>query len=438
MQNSYEKKRKVFKFMESDTLSIVMIVGCIMLSAYFSATETAFSSLNRIRVKNMADKGDEKAALVLRIAANYDSMLSTILIGNNIVNIAATSLITVLFVKMLGEDMGASVSTIVTTIIILIFGEVSPKSISKEAPERFAKFSAPLLRVFLRVLTPLNFLFRQWKKLLSCIFKISEDTGITEEELLTLVEEAEAGGGIGKEESSLIRSAIAFNELVAMDIFTPRVDVVGIPVDISKEKIAEIFAQTGYSRLPVYEENMDHIIGILYQKDFYNVVFGTEKVIKDYVRPVLFVAKNKKIDDLMKELQQKKMHIAVVMDEYGGTAGIVTLEDILEELVGEIWDEHDEVVCDMELLEDEVYRVSGKANIEKVFEQLGIERKFAVLTVSGWVMEQLGYIPKEGDCFTNDGLTVTVTKMCDKRIGEVHISHVKNGTKGLGKGRFLA
>jgi len=420
--------------MESDTLSLVMIVGCIIMSAYFSATETAFSSLNRIRVKNMADKGDEKAALVLRIAANYDSMLSTILIGNNIVNIAATSLVTVLFVKMLGEDMGASMSTIVTTIVVLIFGEVSPKSIAKESPEQFARFSAPFLNLLIRVLTPVNFLFRQWKKLLSRIFKTSADTGITEEELLTLVEEAEAGGGIGKEESSLIRSAITFNELVAMDIFTPRVDVVGIPVDIAQEKVAEVFAETGYSRLPVYEGNLDNVIGILYQKDFYNEVFGTDKAIRAYVRPVLFVAKSKNVDDLMKELQQNKMHIAVVMDEYGGTAGIVTLEDILEELVGEIWDEHDEVVCEMEQMEEGAYRVSGKANIEKVFEELGREREFTVLTVSGWVMEQLGCIPTEGDSFTNDGLTVTVTKMCGKRIGEVHIVCVKNdSTKDIEK-----
>ncbi len=407
--------------MESDTLSLVMIVVCIIMSAYFSATETAFSSLNRIRVKNMADKGDEKAVLVLRIAENYDSMLSTILIGNNIVNIAATSLVTVLFVKMLGEDMGASMSTIVTTVVVLIFGEVSPKSIAKESPERFARFSAPFLNLLIRVLTPLNFLFRQWKKLLSRIFQTSADTGITEEELLTMVEEAEAGGGIGKEESSLIRSAITFKELAAMDIFTPRVDVVGIPVDIGQEKAAGIFAKTGYSRLPVYEDNLDNVIGILYQKDFYNEVFGTDKTIRACVRPVLFVAKNKNVDDLMKELQQKKMHIAVVMDEYGGTAGIVTLEDILEELVGEIWDEHDEVVCEMEQLKDGTYRVSGKANIEKVFEQLGRAREFTVLTVSGWVMEQLGRIPAEGDGFTNDGLAVTVTKMCGKRIGEVHI-----------------
>lgn len=407
--------------MESDTLSLVIIVFCVMMSAYFSATETAFSSLNRIRIKNMAEKGDKKAALVLRLSENYDCLLSTILIGNNIVNIGATSLTTVLFVKMLGEDAGASVSTIVTTIVVLIFGEVSPKSIAKECPEKFARFSAPILNALIKVLTPLNFLFRQWKKLLSKIFKTEGDTGITEEELLTIVEEAEAEGGIGKEESTLIRSAIEFNELVAVDIFTPRVDVIGIPVDAPKEEVAKIFAETGYSRLPVYVENLDHIVGILYQKDFHNFIAHTEDSIRDSVRPVLFVAKNRKVDDLMKELQQKKLHIAVVMDEYGGTAGIVTLEDILEELVGEIWDEHDEVVHEIEKLGEGEYRVSGKANVEKLFEELDREREFDVLTVSGWVMDELGCIPSEGASFVSDGCKVVVTRMCGKRIGEVHI-----------------
>lgn len=408
--------------MESDTLSLLIILACIVMSAYFSATETAFSSLNRIRVKAMAEKGDKRAELVLKIADNYGSMLSTILIGNNIVNIGASSLITVIFVKMLGEDAGASVSTVVTTVIVLIFGEISPKSIAKEAPEAFARFSAPILNILVKLLTPVNYLFAQWKKLLSHIFKTNDESGITEEELLTIVEEAEAGGCIDKEEGTLIRSAIEFNELSAIDIVTPRVDVTAVSVDAIKRDVAEIFAKTGYSRLPVYENNMDHILGILYQKDFYNSVFTTEKTIREAIRPALFVSKNKKIDDLMKELQKKKLHIAIVMDEYGGTAGIVTLEDILEELVGEIWDEHDEVEVEIRAMKEGEYLVSGKANLEKVFEKLGRESEFDVLTVSGWVMEQLGCIPAVGDEFESEGLTVTVTKMSGKRIGEVRIS----------------
>lgn len=410
--------------MESDTLSFVIILFCVVMSAYFSATETAFSSINRIRIKNMAEKGDRRAALVLKLSGEYDSMLSTILIGNNIVNIAATSLMTIIFVKMLGEDAGASASTVVTTVMILIFGEVSPKSIAKESPEQFARYAAPLLNILLKVFTPLNFLFRCWKKLLSHVIRTQSDAGITEEELLTMVDEAEAGGGIGKEEGTLIKSAIAFTELVAADIFTPRVDVVGIGADTPKEQAAEVFAETGYSRLLVYENNMDEILGILYQKDFHNKLLHTDQTIRDSVRPALFVAKNKRIDALMKDLQLKQLHIAVVMDEYGGTAGIVTLEDILEELVGEIWDEHDVVVDEIMQTGEQEYRVAGGANVEKVLERLGRIRELEVRTISGWVMEQLGCIPEEGDSFCAEGLSVTVTKMSGRRIAEVRITRI--------------
>lgn len=408
--------------MESNTVSLVIIILCIILSAYFSATETAFSSLNRIRLKNMAEKGNKKAALVLRLSDNYDSLLSTILIGNNIVNILSASLATLLFVSILGEDAGASVSTAVTTIVVLIFGEVSPKSIAKESPEKFAMFSAPFLKVLIVILTPANFLFKQWKKLLSLLFKASEDRSITEEELLTIVEEAEQGGGIDKEEGTLIRSAIEFNELEAIDIFTPRIDVVSIPVDMPKEKVAKVFSETGFSRLPVYANDTDHIIGILYQKDFYNHIYHCDKQICDNVRPVIYITKNKKIDDLLKELQQKKLHLAVILDEFGSMMGIITLEDILEELVGEIWDEHDEVVHEIEPISQQEYIVSGKANVEKLFEYLHKEQEFDVLTVNGWVMEMLGRVPAEGDYFESENLKVKVLQMTGKRIEKIHIS----------------
>ena len=306
--------------------SLIIIVVCIVMSAYFSATETAFSSLNRIRIKNMAEKGDKKAELVLRLSEDYDSLLSTILIGNNIVNIALSSLATVLFVDLLGQEAGPGVSTIVVTIIVLIFGEVSPKSIAKENPESFAMFSATFLQLLVIILTPFNYLFGLWKKLLSKIIKSENSNSITEEELLTIVAEAEQEGGIDEEESTLIRSAIEFSELEAMDVITPRIDITGVSTKATKEEIAEIFAESGYSRLPLYEESLDHIIGIIYQKDFHNHVYRTSKSIDACVRPALFTTKTKKIDELLKELQQEKLHIAVVLDEYGGTVGIVTLE----------------------------------------------------------------------------------------------------------------
>lgn len=407
--------------MEEQSISLMIIIGCIIMSAYFSATETAFSSLNRIRIKNMAEKGNKRAGLVLKLSENYDGLLSTILIGNNIVNIASASLATVIFVKLLGDEAGASISTVVTTIVVLIFGEVSPKSIAKESPEQFAMFSAPFLNAFMVLLTPANYLFKQWKKLLSVLIRTSGDSGITEEELLAIVEEAKQDGGIDEQEGSLIKSAIEFTELEAMDIATPRVDVTGIPVDADKEEIAAVFGETGYSRLPVYKDKIDDIIGIIYQKDFYNQVYRGVCGVEAIVRPALYVAKSKKINVLLKELQKNKMHIAVVIDEFGGTMGIVTLEDILEELVGEIWDEHDVVVQEIEKISDQEYLVLGNTSVEKLFEELGGEEEFESFTVSGWVMELAERIPEEGDVLYYENMTITVMKMKDRRVEQVRI-----------------
>ena len=406
--------------MNSDTLFIVIIIACVIMSAYFSATETAFSSLNRIRVKNMADKGNKKAKLVLRLSEDYNSLLSTILIGNNIVNIGASSLATVMFVKYLG-NAGSGVSTLVMTIVVLVFGEVSPKSIAKEMPEAFAMFSAPFLNVLRIILTPFNHLFGLWKNLLSKIIKSDDDRSITEEELLTIVEEAEEEGGIDEQESELIRSAIEFSELEAIDILTPRVDVVGVEVGASKEEVAEIFEETGYSRLPIYEESIDHILGIISHKDFHNKVQQTEKEITDIIRPVVYVSKNKKIDKLLKELQQKKSHMAIVVDEFGGTNGIVTLEDILEELVGDIWDEHDEVIQEIEQVSENEYMVLGNTNLDKLLELVDKEIETEVVTVSGWVMNMLGSIPEIGNHFTYENLEITVVEMDGKRVEKIRM-----------------
>ncbi|MDO4295626.1 MAG: hemolysin family protein [bacterium] len=412
--------------MGNESVLLIIIVCCVIMSAYFSATETSFLSLNRIRIKNMASKGNKRAELVTQLCENYDSLLSTILVGNNIVNILSASLSTLIFVKFLGDEAGASISTVVTTIVVLIFGEVSPKSIAKESPEAFAMFSAPIIHTLMVILTPINFFFKQWKKLLSKIFHSAEDSGITEEEILTMVEEAEQDGSIDKEESSLIRNAIEFNDMDAMDICTPRVDVVGIPTDATKEEAAQLFKESGYSRLPVYEESLDQIVGILYQKDFYNKVYHNGCEITEVLRPVYFTTKNKKIDSLLKELQQKKMHIAVIVDEFGGTIGIVTMEDIIEEIVGEIWDEHDVIERDIVELSESEYMLSGKASIEKVFEMLGREEdeEMDVLTVSGWVMEQLGRIPVVGDSFDCENMHVEVVEMKEKRIEKVHLAIV--------------
>ena len=408
--------------MGNETISLMIITAGIILSAYFSATETAFSSLNRIRIKNMAEKGNKKACLVMRLSENYDSLLSTILIGNNIVNIASASLATVLFVKLLGDE-GPSVSTAVTTIIVLIFGEVTPKSIAKESPEKFAMFSAPFLNVLMVLLTPFNFLFGQWKKMLSMIIKPTDESGITEEELLSIVEEAKQDGGIDEQENMLIRSALEFTEQEA-----PRIDITAVSTETTKEEIANVFADTAYSRLPIYEDSIDHIVGIIYQKDFYNYVYHGNKEISEIIRPALFIPQNKKIGILLKELQNKKIHIAVVLDEYGGTVGIITLEDILEELVGEIWDEYDEVSSEIEKKSETEYIVLGSANIDKVFEVLNIEvadEEMQSGIVNGWIMNELGRVPEKEDSFEYKGYQITILKMDEKRVEKVLFARKK-------------
>ena len=403
-------------------MSILIIIICVLFSMYFSATETAFNSVSRVRLKNKAEDGNKKAALVLKLSEKYDELLSTILIGNNIVNILCSAVATLLFVKLLNDsDLGATVSTVVMTVILLIFGEISPKTIAKESPEAIAMFSAPFLNILILILTPFTFIFKQWQNLLSKIFKSSEDSGITEQELLTIVDEAEQGGGIDKDESELIRSAIEFNELEVRDIFTPRIDIEAIPSDISKEDAAKVFSESGYSRLPVYEGTIDNITGILYHKDFFNIAFRSKTNIEEIVKPAIFVPKSKKISDLRKELQEQQLHIAVVMDEFGCTVGLVTLEDILEELVGEIWDEHDEIVREISKVSENTFVVSGKANVEKVFEVLHVHSEFEAMTVSGWVMEVLEKIPSQDDTFESDGLKVRVMKMSGKRIEQVEI-----------------
>lgn len=411
--------------MDSDSIYLIIIIISILLSSYFSATETAFSSLNRIRVKNLAEKGNKRAKLVLKLSEQYDVLISTILIGNNIVNILAASLGTLLFVELLGQDIGATVSTVVMTIVILIFAEVSPKTIAKESPEKFAMFSAPYIHMLISVFAPFNLFFKGWKKLLSKVFKSSDERSITEEELLTIIDEAEEGGGINETEGTLIRSAIEFTELEAADILTPRTDVTFISMDMEKEKIAKTFAETGYSRLPVYEGTHDHVVGIIHHKDFHNFIYHTDVMLSEYVKPALFITKAKKIDALLKELQLKKMHIAVVLDEFGGTVGIVTMEDILEELVGEIWDEHDEVIHEIEKIGEKHYLVSGHANVEKFFEMIDYDMETDVFTVSGWVVETIGHLPKKGETYSNSTFEIEIREIDGKRIKKVAIKDIR-------------
>ena len=328
--------------MGSDSIGMLAaLIILVIMSAYFSATETAFTSLNRIRLKSRAENGDQRAARTLALAEDYDRLLSTILIGNNIVNITATTISTLLFVELLGGERGPAASTVVLTVVILIFGEISPKSLAKESPERFAMLATPLLRFFLLILTPLNFLFTQWKRLLSHIVRSKGDDSITEEELVTMVDQAETEGGLDQHESELIRAAIEFNDLEVEEILTPRVDIVAVEDTDSMDDIARAFAENGYSRLPVYHEDIDDIVGVIHEKDFHAARYHGQTDVSAIISTVLYTTGNTKISDLLRILQKEKAHMVIVVDEYGGTEGLVTLEDIVEELVGEIWDEHD-------------------------------------------------------------------------------------------------
>ena len=393
-----------------DSTSIAMLVALVALvamSGYFSATETAFTSLNRIRLKNKADNGDRRAARTLELAEDYDRLLSTILIGNNIVNNVATTIGAVLFIKLIDDVRGPTVSAIVLTIVILIFGEVSPKSLAKEHAESFAMFSAPILRVFLLVLRPLNFLFSQWKRLLNMIFHPSEDQGITEEELITMVSEAENEGGLDQHESQLIRSAIEFGDLEAA---------------ASMEEIAAVFAESGYSRLPVYHKDVDDIVGVIHEKDFNAARYRGQGNISGCITPVHYTTANADLGLLLRTLQKKKTHMAIVVDEYGGTEGLLTMEDILEELVGEIWDEHDEVVESFRKQSDGSFLVAAGADLSDLYDLFSIKGDCDASTVSGWVIDQLGRLPLVGDHFQAEGLDVTVTMVDHRRVLEVRVA----------------
>ena len=411
--------------MEDHIWSICMIVILLIMSAYFSATETAFTSLNRIKLKNIASDGNNKAKRVLELSENYDKLLTTILIGNNIVNIMMTAVSTVLFIELYGQ-YGASISTAVIPVIVLIFGEISPKSLAKESPEKFAMLVGRSIKICMVILTPLNYIFAKWKGILAKVFKVGSENTITEDEIKTIVEEAEVVGGIEAEQSELIQNAIEFNELTAEEVMTPHVDIEAIDITMGEYEVAEIFKKTGYSRLPVYEDDLDKILGVLNQKDFHNYIIGSNKTISDFVKPVAFVAGTMKIATLLKKLQAMKAHIAIVVNEYGGTEGLVTMEDIIEELVGDIFDEHDAIMSqEVTLLQNGSYRVMCNANAAKIFDYFGIDQEPEANTINGWVVLQLDKLPEKGDVFEaqygNKHMKVKVTKATARKAIEINL-----------------
>lgn len=405
----------------STSTYIVIIVILLICSAYFSATETAFSSLNKTKLKAMAEKGDKKAKHAIELSDKYDKLISTILIGNNIVNIAASSLGTVMFINILGGEAGPTVSTVVITVAVLIFGEISPKSIAKDCPEKFAIFSTPIISVLIWILTPLNLIFSAWKKLLSKIFRLESSTGMSQEELLMLVEEVQQDGSIDENEGELLTNVIEFSNIEAEDILTHRVDLEAVPIEADKAEIAEAFQTSKFSRILVYKESIDNVVGVIHLKDFYTGMGVTDKKVEDILSPVIFVLKNEKIDELLEKLQKSKSHLAVVLDEYGGTYGIVTMEDILEEIVGEIWDEHDEVIESIKRCGKDAYIVNASMDLDDFCEYFEIETESESTSLSGWIMEQMEEIPEGGETLNYENLTITVGEVDNHRITDVKV-----------------
>lgn len=407
------------------TLLVVMVI-LVIFSVFFSSAETAFSSLNRVKLKAMENTDGKKIEKTLSLADDYDGVLSTLLIGNNLVNIASTSIATLFFTGLLGDnsDLGATISTIVMTVVVLIFGEVTPKTIAKEKAEKYTVIITPAVRFFIILFSPLNLFFRGWKKLLNKLFGLGIKDTVTEEELKTYVDEAHTDGEIDENESELIRSSIEFDDLYVTDILTPRVDVEAVEKYMPLAEIEKVFRKYRYSRLPVYIGDIDHIVGVIHHRDFEEARQRRLKSLRTIIKPVPTVSPDTKISKLLRILQKNKTHLAVVIDEFGGTEGIVTLEDILEELVGEIWDEHDEVQVDIEKAGDSQYYVDAGTNIDDVFEFFDIQpgENLDVTTVNGWVMENTDKIPDVGDSFDYENLHIEVVSVEGRRAHKVKIT----------------
>jgi len=409
---------------------IAILFVCVALSAFFSASETAFTSVNRVKLKTMMQNGKKRAETALALAEDYDRLITTILIGNNIVNIAASSLATSLFLVLLNNqtNLATTVSTVVMTIVILIFGEVSPKAIAKESPEKLAMTFAPVLKMLCTIFTPFSVFFSALKRMLTKIFKTEDGESFIEEELMTMVDEAESEGDMEHHEGELIRSAIEFNDdRDVLSVLTPRVDVTAIEDTATMDEAAELFRVSGYSRVPVFHEDMDHIVGILNEKDFYLRQHEGCTDITQIMKPPVYAPSTLKLSKLLKLFQAQKTHLIIVLDEFGGTEGIATMEDVLEELVGEIYDEHDDVEQDTLIMDDGSQLVDGGMQLSELLDKLGVEDIYNAETVGGFAAEVLGIIPFVGAEFETDEIRGLVTQMEKRRVTQVRVWKKEQG-----------
>lgn len=414
--------------MGSSGFSYILVVIFIMCSAFFSGSETALTSINKIRLKSMADNGDKRAARTLRVAEDYEQMISTILIGNNIVNTGSASVATVLFTVWLGAERGAAVSTVVMTVLVLIFGEVVPKNYGKANADSLAMFVSGPISVLMVIFKPLSYILGGISKFVIRITGTKEDEkpSVTEEELKYIVESIEEEGVLEEKESDLVQSALEFDEIEVQEILTPRVDMITLDVEDSWDDILALAKDSTVSRIPVYEDSIDNIIGLVHVRDILeDEILHKEHNIRDLLTQCIFVHKTMRLSALLEKLRKEKMTMAIVTDDYGGTMGLVTIEDLVEELVGEIWDEYDDVEEELTKKDENTYEVSGDYNIYDLMEELDEDnRSFEsdYNTVSGWVLEQLEHIPKVGESFVyQDRMRVTVLEMEDQRITKLRI-----------------
>ena len=422
-------------FIENIGLLIAMLV-CLIFSGFFSATETAFTSFNKIRMKNSAQDGNKRASLVIKLEEKYEKLLTGILIGNNIVNITLSSIATLYFIALFegmelnnATSIGSTVSTAVITVAVLIFGEISPKVIARQNPDKITMVFAPVINAIMFILTPFTLIFGAWSNLMVKLFHSKEQNTMTEEELITIVDEAEEGGALESEEGDLIRSAIEFSDVSAGDILTPRVDICAISKDASVEEIAKTFIENSFSRLPVYGEDMDDIIGILHEKDFFIAYHNNNKTVTKHIQKPVHVSEHIKITDLLQTLKAKKCHMAIVVDEFGGTMGLVTMEDIIEELIGDVFDEHDEVTNDYKELDDGSFIVKCSADLDDFLDKFEIsvdDDEDLPQTVNGFIMKELETFPQVGDSFEYQNLKIEIKKIGSKRVEEIRVTVIKS------------
>lgn len=402
-----------------------VILALVLCSSFFSSTETAYSAASKARLKNLADNGNKKAIKALFILEHYDKALSTILVGNNIVNILSSALATLLFVSFLGDALGTLISTIVITVVVLVCGEVLPKSMAMENSEAICMASASILHLLMIILTPVTFILLKIKDAFSKLLSRnkSKQPTVTEDELKYIVESIEEEGVLEEQESELVQSALDFDEKTAYDILTPRVDMVAINADQTPDEVMDIILKERYSRIPVYEGSIDNIIGVLHTRDYLEASLNSGNVeLRSLIQPVHYIYRSKKLSALLADFRNKRLHLAVVTDDYGGTLGIVTMEDLLEQLVGDIWDEDEEVEHKFRRLGDNSYEISGDMNLDDMLELLELDDRYLTSTgksVGGWVIEQLGDIPDKGASFRYKDLSVVIKDIEDQRVNSI-------------------